>query len=406
MNNNGRSLKERIKLRTYEYGVFWIIIGFFISFIIILLSPFCVIRLVTLPTERIGHLLANPEIFLSERECGYHSYRKPLLDTWYYFPPISNHTILRMWRRSIFVWPYPLGKIIATILNLTPNKNTNIYVYRKSGVFDIYNSLEKSPPHLSLTQIEIERGREEFKKLGLKEDNQHICIFSRDTTYLSVKYPNQDWSYHDFRNFKITDYKLTINELISRKYNVIRMGSIVDKKLPFFNNKLIDYSYSDFQNELLEISIIANCLFFIGCGSGIDELVNIFQRPLVTVNAIPIEWVNTWKVDHIFIPKKIWIINEKRFMPLKEMIETGVSLFNETSLYHKNGLIVIDNSPEEIRSVAIEMEDRISGRWKSDEKNEKFQNYFRSIIPDNGYHGIIKSRIGTDFLVQNEWFLK
>ena len=81
------------------------------------------------------------------------------------------------------------------------------------------------------------------------------------------------------------------------------------------------------------------------------------------------------------------------------------------SIYEEKGVDFIDNTPEEIRDVVIEMAERLAGTWQAHPDDEALQQRFWEIFPTdavnaNGvpYHGEIHSRYGTKFLRNNkEW---
>mgnify|MGYP000362553200 CR=1 FL=1 len=64
-------------------------------------------------------------------------------------------------------------------------------------------------------------------------------------------------------------------------------------------------------------------------------------------------------------------------------------------------LELIENTPEEIRTVSIEMDERLKGTWETKEEDEELQERFWLLFGQDK----IKSpelRIGTDFLRQNK----
>ncbi len=58
------------------------------------------------------------------------------------------------------------------------------------------------------------------------------------------------------------------------------------------------------------------------------------------------------------------------------------------------------------RTVAIEMEERLKGIWQTTEEDEELQQRFWLLFKESKLHGVIKARIGTDFLQQNQDLLK
>ena len=85
-----------------------------------------------------------------------------------------------------------------------------------------------------------------------------------------------------------------------------------------------------------------------------------------------------------------------------------------TSDYETKGVDLIENTPEEFRDVAIEMDERLSGTWQAHSDDEALQQRFWEIFPTdavdtskgNPLHGEIRARFGTAFLRNNPEWLK
>ncbi len=87
--------------------------------------------------------------------------------------------------------------------------------------------------------------------------------------------------------------------------------------------------------------------------------------------------------------------------------------FCQTSLEYKSkGISLIENTPEEIRGVVIEMAERLAGTWQAHPDDEALQQRFWEIFPTNAVdastgkpqHGEIRGRFGAAFLRNNpEW---
>ena len=75
---------------------------------------------------------------------------------------------------------------------------------------------------------------------------------------------------------------------------------------------------------------------------------------------------------------------------------------NDTNeIFSKLELELIENTPEEIRAVTIEMDERLNGTWEDTKEDEELQQRFWALFgPDK-----LKSpdlRIGAEYLRQNK----
>ena len=93
-------------------------------------------------------------------------------------------------------------------------------------------------------------------------------------------------------------------------------------------------------------------------------------------------------------------------MTVEEILESGAGRYLRTQKYENHGIEVLENTPEEIREVVVEMDERLKGTWETTEEDEVLQKRFWSIFGTSGLHGVFRSRIGADFLRQHPKLLE
>ena len=72
-----------------------------------------------------------------------------------------------------------------------------------------------------------------------------------------------------------------------------------------------------------------------------------------------------------------------------------------TKTFHYLGIELIENTPEEICDVTIEMDERLNGTWKTTKEDEELQHRFWDLFGLDK----IKSpdlRIGSEYLTRNK----
>lgn len=366
------------------------------------LKPFVLIRFGKIVALRLGHFALEPELYLCERDAGMYGPRT--IDISYYSPPVSNMQLKKMWDRMLTVSQiaFPLYQV-----NLWLPGARNHMVPFPPGHMDPYGFLERTSPHLSFTPAEETLGRRELIKLGVLPDHEFVCFHARDSRYLQEAHKyRSDWSYHDYRDSSISNYLPAAEELANRGYYAIRMGMIVKEALQTTSSQVIDYA-TKARSDFMDIYLAAKCRFMIVSNTGPCALGWIFRKRIAFVNVIPLES----RIDRsgdLFIPKKYWFIKEQRFMTFKEIIASRADGFYHSPDFAKNGIEVIENTAEEITALAIEMDERLNGAWKTTEGDEELQRQFWAIIESSGkLQGICRGamRIGTDFLRRNESLL-
>ncbi|EMN96772.1 glycosyltransferase, TIGR04372 family [Leptospira interrogans serovar Medanensis str. UT053] len=246
----------------------------------------------------------------------------------------------------------------------------------------------------------------ELEKMGITAGAKFVTILARDSVYTREKEPDRDWSYHDYRNTDVNSYVKAAQFLVNAGYFVIRMGSKVKDKFEFQNKNVIDYATNGTRSDFMDIYLGAKCEFCITMGSGWDSIPFIFRKPIVYVNLVPIGYIYSYSTRYITISKKYFSIPDNRELTLKEIVSRNLHNFFESSQYINNGIKLIENTPEEIYDVVIEMFQRLNGNWESQPEDDQLQKIFWMRIPKGDkVHGEFKGRYGAAYLRKNVWWL-
>ncbi|MGA1870297.1 MAG: TIGR04372 family glycosyltransferase [bacterium] len=389
-----------------------------------------VIRLAQLDAKHaFGHLW-TPELYLCERDLGWQE-KKGIVDIFYTVAPVVNNTLLKKWRDHIRLYPQSrLLDMIDRINRLLPGPGfvdhiivlktpldviDDSFDYRKhtfSRVPRTFTSriatgreiLMKTPPHITFTPEEERMGKDALRKMGIPEGGQFICFHCRDSAYKQAVLPHFDWRYHDFRDATIHNY-IPMAELLAREgYYMVRMGAEVSEQLHTPNPMIIDYA-SCYRTELMDFYLGAHCYFFITSQTGMNTIPLFFRKPIVLVNVVPIAYPPSWTRFDLFIPKKLWSREKKRFLSFREIFESKICFYNHAHEYEREGIEVIENTPEEITDAVFEMKRRLDRSWKTTEEERDLQKRFKATLT----HCILRNNatlpIGIKFLQQNQSLL-
>ncbi len=287
-----------------------------------------------------------------------------------------------------------LGK--SLIFNLPSN------VFHSS---DIINPLlAQTEPCFSLTEAEILLGEKLLLNQGIDENDKIFCFHNRDSAYLKLMKPDLDWSYHDYRDSKIENYLAAADYFIKKGFYSIRVGSVVEEKIPSSKKKLIDYANSTWRSDFLDVYLSHRCSLFLCSDTGISVVPEIFHKPMVYVNWTLLPRMTNWVQFAVFIPKKIFHKKLQRYLSFKEIINNPELITAKNSISW-NDLDMIENTSEEILEACIEMDKRMNGEWIDRDEDLILQEQFWSLYPSN----YVRSKnvfIGTDFLKQNKSLLQ
>ena len=104
----------------------------------------------------------------------------------------------------------------------------------------------------------------------------------------------------------------------------------------------------------------------------------------------------------LFIPQKMWVKSEKRFLSFEEMGKVDM-FYAYDSNCRRDGIELVHNSSDEIVSVVMEMNQRLDGSWQPEGDDEALQNRFRDILFSFHHQRSygLPVRVGAEFLRQN-----
>ena len=383
--------------------------------IIRLIRPWLLVRLGGLISTRIGHFAINTELYLCEYKAGINTPSQRHLDIFFMGgKPICNQQLAIMWQRLLRIWPTLIIGPIHNINQLIPGGKLHEVGDNDHQDRDVHNLLDQFPPHLQFTTEEESHGEAGLRAMGIPAEAKFVCLLVRDSAYLASSFPKNNWSYHNFRDCDVQNFVLAAEELAERGYFVIRMGAKVLAAMNSAHPKVIDYATNGMRSGFMDMYLGAKCAFCISSTGGMDSIPLIFRRPIVYVNMAPVGLYTSYSDQFLGIFKHHLDAGSKRELSLSEILARGVGLCQHTSYYETKGVELIENTPEEIRDIVIEMDERLAGTWQLDYDDEALQQRFWEIFPTdaidahkgNPLHGEITARCGATFLRNNPEWLK
>lgn len=262
---------------------------------------------------------------------------------------------------------------------------------------------------LELTEEEKIEAEGKFKKMNI--NGEYICISARDSAYLNSIKPDIDWSYHKYRDSEIQSFKDLATYLKGKNTMMVRMGRIVENRACLPN--CVDYA-SDYYDELMDIYLMKNCLFFLGDCNGLSTIPWCLGTPLgLTNNFMFVEAYGGYPITNNCrtIPKKYYSREKGRLLNLKEMAEIEFEVGYDGNKYRDLGIECISNSPEEIRGLGEELYEITKEIWVETEEDkelwERFTEIRKECIKKYGLceELIARERIGKEFLKNNRFLL-
>lgn len=354
-------------------------------------------------TGRIGNLAPDIEFYLAEDFTKVT--KVPKIDLFFYPNPASNEQLRIMANRKLHVIPFV--KWIDFANRKIPGGKMN-QVDVNSGTRyvppNLHDLLTNTPVQLSFLMDEEQKGKEGLSKLGISSNREFVCFHNRDQAYLSKYFPEGDYEYHNYRDCSIKNYIPAADELSRRSYILVRMGIEVEESVDTGNPMIVDYA-STSRSDFMDIYLASNCKFFLSSGGGIEVVACIFRRPIACANFIPIGNPYMRGPRDIFIPKKLWLSSENRYLTFREIIQSGIGNYSNTEEYESSGIKVCENTAQEICDLAIEMDERLNGTWNTSDGDEELQRRFWQLYEGFSPSYPFNTRIGSEFLRNNKVLL-
>lgn len=233
---------------------------------------------------------------------------------------------------------------------------------------------------------------------GLPENAWFVVLHVREPGY------HARWHRHHpgTRNADIRSYDKVIDFVLAQGGWVVRGGD--PTMVPISpRDGVIDYATSPFRSPEIDILICAEAKYFIGTNSGFSLVPPIFGVRCALTNWSPVGIPN-WYPSDLFIPKLVRRKSDGRYLSFEEMFSgiAGWSQFQRD--YDKAGLVVEDNSPEDLLDAVAELHGEIEGTAPpaSDHDLERVRRFENIALRHGSYCG---SRIGHRFLERHEALL-
>ena len=204
------------------------------------------------------------------------------------------------------------------------------------------NKNDKEKFFFKLSEEDEIRGKELLKKMGVPVSKWFVTLHVREGIG------------NELFNSSPKTYFKAIKTIYENGGYVIRVG---DKSMSRLNNieGLIDYPFTKFKSDFMDIFLAAKNEFCIGTSSGYWSLPTFFNKPVILTNYIP--HLDYFMLDDrsIFLPKKIFNKSNNKIINFKESFSFPLGYMCTNFQLLKNNIKEIDNSDEELNLAIKEM---------------------------------------------------
>jgi putative glycosyltransferase (TIGR04372 family) len=290
---------------------------------------------------------------------------------------VANHQLYKMLKRHInCIESKFLLDLYTQLLPLF--KHTPFYQPLTHNRFN-YIEFAQTEPKLVFTQQEKKQGEKILSTLGFKPGKDwFVCIFARDSAYLSKTFPDNDWSYHNIRNMDINSFKLATEMLLEQGAWIFRIGNIVEKPMEISHKRFVDYPFSTLRSDFMDIYLVAHARFVLGSSSGITNTAWIFNVPTVIVGCAAFLEMPLGQ-GSINIPKRIKKKESGEYLSYAAAYQKKLGyIYAPWEMEKIKPYIFEEPSPTEICGVVKEMLARLNNSWQQNsDQTQLLQDYFQ-----------------------------
>ena len=259
---------------------------------------------------------------------------------------------------------------------------------------------------------ERKSGDTQLKHMGIQ--GEYVCFFARSARYLKEFLGKIDLPGNAVRNSHIANFGLMSERLWDKGIQSVRMGYLVEGA--FAAPGGIDYA-NKFRTEFMDFYILSKAKFLVSGPSAMQVMANLFDKPLVMINQ-PVFTFNADSLNYcdrkqdILLPKKMYDTVNKRYLTFKEIFaieRQEDSRYKIAEYYDAHGIVLEENTPEEIADAAEEMLERLNGTFKYNPEDEARQKRFSELLAwacEGRDCFVVDLPVGRNFLRQNDWLLE
>lgn len=341
-------------------------------------------RHVRIFTDRIGHLVLEPDCLLKEQALGLAPRRKWIMLA----PPgrVSNEHLLSYWQPHFLVVRASWACFLVASLSRWGVMRHDMTPYilavgRAQAAYRIHREWGARPPLLALTSDDVEWGRDMLARMGIPGDAWFACVHAREAGFSPI-----DEELQQHRNGSIENAIPAMQEVVRRGGWVVRIGDPTMQPLPSLPG-VIDYAHSPYKSARLDVVLCARASFILGNTSGIGLVGTVFGVPCAAANLIPLSTLWFGARD-ISIPKLLWSRDLGRYLRIDEILGSPAANFHYASLYADAKIDPVENSAQDILMLTIEMLDRLDGRYQpADDEAEIAERVRRLFTPRHIAYG-------------------
>ena len=225
-----------------------------------------------------------------------------------------------------------------------------------------------------------------LRELGVGAGRWYVCVHARDNGWTSQKRPyglknpsGYQLENDEYRNVDIKTYLPAIQHIIEMGGIVVRMGDPAMEPMDAIEG-LIDYPFTPQRSLPMDLYLVANSRFVIGCEAGFSSNFPVaFGPPLLVTNLSVTAVTAYWPYDNTrVLMKPVEELATGRILDLQERSDPRL-VIHHTGAFRDMGYQWLPNTPEDILEATKEMMSLVEHDAFGDSMTEQ-QEYFDGCV--------------------------
>ena len=259
-----------------------------------------------------------------------------------------------------------IGVCVGQHRTLSPN--LDLLIWDAHQLWDIFRKrfIEGTPlASFQLPNSMKLKGEAWMRQTGLDPSTPTVLLHVRDIGY------RPDLSHHGHRCADVCNYRSAILVLVENGYQVVRIGDSSNKPLEDYPASVIDLPFHPLYDKFLDVYFAATCVFAVNQSSGPSQLIRGFEKPTLMVNRV-VDWdINA--PPEVLLFKHYICKSTSRRLTYNQILERGLGELTMDDEFEKAGVLLEENSSDELKMALEEFIETLEGRNKySTETRDRF----------------------------------
>jgi len=314
---------------------------------LLVISPFFDIRFRPIYADRLGHLVLETDIFISQLKK-----ESPKAKVVCFFVGRPANSYFSSLVRRKF-------NVVSPVFGATGYLLQRSFFRRSAS--RLSESLHQTRHVLTAQSLWVSDNfspgcvESLLDRLGVDSQAPYVCLWVRDSVFGTLAMPGRDQYFAGYRDASIANYHRMCRTLQSLGYSVIRMGRTGITESGNDDVPYVDYLSSPLNSEENDFLLAKYCLFAVCGDSGSTAIPLLYRKPIALTNVGSFFGAITAESVRMITMKRIEWVETGEAVTSSEIRRFGIHRFNDRDQFDSLGIRHVENTDLQLEGIALEM---------------------------------------------------